>query len=387
MHSLSDRGWTAFTFGFAFLAPLQVFCKVSANFNPAMCLAQWVWGNLTGIDFICLSLAEIAGAFVGAILHWVHFLPHYKTLPEPPALDRDDALLRRRDSYKESALQFASYATRPDRKVTSNPFGHLSNTLYYLRPNNTIHEEPQPKVLQHYKRISAPELGQCRAASLTDDLTSRLNPLTRRTIHIADRQSHLMGAHDAMLRQQTGLKCPAGSDFVEDSAAMTNALTSNDDAGAVFRGSEQHSDIEHATTSSNLGKTQQSQVQARKMAANSERVEALNGDQARRFLNEDVRLFYQLGLQNFLICLVIVTMLAGLGGPTAFAVNPARDFGPRLAHALLPIPGKGSSEWSYAWIPFFAPLVGGAVAGALFIALEEMQFPGGGSKGGGLFVG
>lgn len=59
------RGWTVFTFGFAFLAPLYIFGKVSAKLNPAMCLAQWVWGNLTGVDFVCLSLAEFAGAFVG----------------------------------------------------------------------------------------------------------------------------------------------------------------------------------------------------------------------------------------------------------------------------------------------------------------------------------
>jgi glycerol uptake facilitator-like aquaporin len=71
----------------------------------------------------------------------------------------------------------------------------------------------------------------------------------------------------------------------------------------------------------------------------------------------------------------------GLGGPTGYAANPARDLGPRLAHALLPIPGKGSSEWSYAWIPSLAPLVGGVIAGVLYIAIEEMQFPGGGTRG------
>jgi glycerol uptake facilitator-like aquaporin len=60
-----SRGWTVFTFGFAFLAPLHIFGKVSAKLNPAMCLAQWVWGNITGVDFVCLSLAEFAGAFVG----------------------------------------------------------------------------------------------------------------------------------------------------------------------------------------------------------------------------------------------------------------------------------------------------------------------------------
>jgi len=54
---------------------------------------------------------------LGAVLHWIHYLPHYKTLPEPAATDKEDNLLRRRDTMKESALQIASYATRPDRKV------------------------------------------------------------------------------------------------------------------------------------------------------------------------------------------------------------------------------------------------------------------------------
>src|SRR5215471_11583062 len=55
-----------------------------------------------------------------------------------------------------------------------------------------------------------------------------------------------------------------------------------------------------------------------------------------------------------------------LGGPTGYALNPARDLGPRLAHALLPIPGKGSSDWSYAWIPVIAPVIGGIAGAGLF---------------------
>jgi glycerol uptake facilitator protein len=54
-----------------------------------------------------------------------------------------------------------------------------------------------------------------------------------------------------------------------------------------------------------------------------------------------------------------------LGATTGYAINPARDFGPRLIHALLPIPGKGGSNWSYAWIPIVGDLTGGALAGAL----------------------
>ena len=51
-----------------------------------------------------------------------------------------------------------------------------------------------------------------------------------------------------------------------------------------------------------------------------------------------------------------------LGGTTGYAINPARDLGPRIAHALLPVPGKGSSDWGYAWVPVFAPIAGGLLA-------------------------
>ena len=61
--------------------------------------------------------------------------------------------------------------------------------------------------------------------------------------------------------------------------------------------------------------------------------------------------------------LVLVIGLA-LGGPTGYAINPARDLGPRIIHAILPIPGKGSSDWAYSWIPVIGPVVGG-VLGAL----------------------
>jgi glycerol uptake facilitator protein len=54
-----------------------------------------------------------------------------------------------------------------------------------------------------------------------------------------------------------------------------------------------------------------------------------------------------------------------LGGTTGYAINPARDFGPRCAHAVLPIPGKGPSDWEYAWVPIVGPVVGGLIAAAV----------------------
>ncbi|MYV57451.1 MIP/aquaporin family protein [Streptomyces sp. SID3212] len=64
--------------------------------------------------------------------------------------------------------------------------------------------------------------------------------------------------------------------------------------------------------------------------------------------------------------LVVVGIGLSLGGPTGYAINPARDLGPRIVHALLPLPNKGGSDWSYAWIPVVAPLIGGAAAGGFY---------------------
>ncbi len=75
------------------------------------------------------------------------------------------------------------------------------------------------------------------------------------------------------------------------------------------------------------------------------------------------------GLQPLLVGVLVLGIGLSLGGPTGYAINPARDLGPRLAHAVLPIPGKGSSDWAYAWIPVFAPLVGGLAGAALYAAI------------------
>jgi glycerol uptake facilitator protein len=61
-----------------------------------------------------------------------------------------------------------------------------------------------------------------------------------------------------------------------------------------------------------------------------------------------------------------------LGGTTGYAINPARDLGPRIMHAILPIPGKGSSDWGYSWIPVLGPLVGAAIAAILYGILAPM---------------
>jgi glycerol uptake facilitator protein len=68
------------------------------------------------------------------------------------------------------------------------------------------------------------------------------------------------------------------------------------------------------------------------------------------------------GIGVLLIALLVVGIGLSLGGPTGYAINPARDLGPRIAHALLPIPNKGSSDWAYSWVPVAGPIIGAVLA-------------------------
>lgn len=83
----------------------------------------------------------------------------------------------------------------------------------------------------------------------------------------------------------------------------------------------------------------------------------------------DLSQVFSRALQPLLVGILVLGIGLSLGGPTGYAINPARDLGPRLAHAILPIAGKGSSEWRYAWIPVVAPMVGGIAGAALFTAI------------------
>jgi glycerol uptake facilitator protein len=78
---------------------------------------------------------------------------------------------------------------------------------------------------------------------------------------------------------------------------------------------------------------------------------------------------YTSGLGAYLVAALVWGIGLSLGGTTGYAINPARDLGPRIAHTLLPIAGKGSSGWSYAIVPVIGPLIGGGLAGALLRAL------------------
>jgi glycerol uptake facilitator protein len=78
------------------------------------------------------------------------------------------------------------------------------------------------------------------------------------------------------------------------------------------------------------------------------------------------------GVGPYLVAALVWGIGLSLGGPTGYAINPARDLGPRIAHALLPIDGKGGSDWAYSWIPVVGPIIGGVLAAVLAMGISGM---------------
>ncbi len=69
------------------------------------------------------------------------------------------------------------------------------------------------------------------------------------------------------------------------------------------------------------------------------------------------------------VALLVLVIGLSLGGTTGYAINPARDLGPRIIHFVLPIPGKGDSDWAYSWVPVVGPLIGGALAAVVYLGV------------------
>ena len=73
------------------------------------------------------------------------------------------------------------------------------------------------------------------------------------------------------------------------------------------------------------------------------------------------------------VALVVFAIGLSLGGTTGYAINPARDFGPRIVHYFLPLKNKDNTDWKYAWIPIFGPIVGAGIAAALYLLINYLS--------------
>jgi glycerol uptake facilitator protein len=94
-----------------------------------------------------------------------------------------------------------------------------------------------------------------------------------------------------------------------------------------------------------------------------------NAQQIQQASDVDLSSVYTFGVVPLIVGLLVLGIGLSLGGPTGYAINPARDLGPRIAHAVLPIAGKGDNDWGYSWIPVVGPIIGGIIGAVLFNVL------------------
>lgn len=148
-------GWLAVALGFglSFGVTIWMLGFISAHLNPATCLALWVIGKISFLHFLALSAAEFAGAFIGACLVFLHFLPHFKTVPEPMATTGDELLLRSRDALSPEALAMASYDTRDKKRSGSGGGGVVGGVGQAIRDIKYYFAETHEAPLEHKELV------------------------------------------------------------------------------------------------------------------------------------------------------------------------------------------------------------------------------------------
>lgn len=420
---------------------------------------------MNGTEFAAAVGGEFLGAFVGAVLVWLHFLPHFKTVPTPYSTTADSLLLKG-DTVSQTALGIASYNVRvEDVAARKRGLGDISHAFadikYYLK--DTFHLNDS---LDKHATLVEVALGPDEVKDGKDKVANRLRrrsvqvcDIHRRLkdIDIEDFKAMLLGPElyksGSMVRSpsttmrtstshQTNINTinvlaggngggngggnNGGNNSSGSSGTRGNVSwnsSAGDLAGVEKPPNSMNANAGDAATSSTLKQPQQQQQQQTSAGTNTgaavdvspmleKRQEHLDklyeaavvADRnvklsifatrpaiysplfnflcefmcttaliygalmiyARRdLLYGPERMMYR-AEEGIWIAFFVFLCILGLGGPTGIAANPARDFSPRLAHALLPVPGKGSSEFYYSWIPFFAPFVGGCAAAGLY---------------------
>ncbi|KDD76971.1 hypothetical protein H632_c51p0 [Helicosporidium sp. ATCC 50920] len=448
-------GFVAMGFGLSFGIAIQLLGMISAHINPASSLALLILDQLSGTEFVALSASQFCGAFIGAILVWLHFLPHFKSVPEPPPTEHVEWLLRSRDVLAPEALSIASYNTAdaPRHRRVISFASALGDLRYYLgssAPPVERHEEllrlafdpadvyelhqvsetrKEPGVSDAGKEAdakkrrpghdaapppAAPAPSPSELESAAPPPATRSAPIRRHSIQVADVHRRLKDLDMSEFQELLmGEWVVAPSPSVESSRFGGRDASPPGDSSAGVASSKpppQQSRSSRAAPTIRRSPWANSRVKKKRWRLDAAYEAALVADKNAKLSIFATRpaifsplfnalcelmctatlIFTYLMLQQrgdllggpqaglyeasvgMWAGFLIFVLVLGLGGPTGIAANPARDLGPRIAHWILPIPGKGSSEFNYAWIPFFADFAGGAVGALLFKATRRL---------------
>ncbi|KAG7351817.1 permease glycerol uptake facilitator domain containing protein [Nitzschia inconspicua] len=404
----------ALGFGLAFGVNIAFFGLISAHLNPAMFLFLAILGKVSWVEFVCCSLADLAGAFVGAVFVYIFYLPHFGftslPLPVDGSLDTAARYLEGPTSYETNAGRLASAfgpASKPRegtnlRKEIKEMF-HFPNDQSFLDDSSEFVTDEQRALLQKMEIKYQRRVRQ--NAKLHAAPSSRIEYFRANSANVAT----LLHENDPQIEFQLGPRRHSAqiAGLLHDHDGQDN-LESQVTKKEFKREEEVLLDEEHSpphidteptdeTIDKEVAKAYKAALQAdarAKLAIFATRPSIFNRPYnlfqeavctlvlvfgaemfhlRKEIQSEAAGSTRQDGpfMQSLFLSLFITMLVLGPGGVTGLAANPARDLGPRLAHFVLPIAGKGTSEWNYGLIvPIFGPFCGAAIGAGLFMLIE-----------------
>jgi len=421
-HGLGYLG-VAIGFGLAFGVNIAWFSWISAHLNPAMFFFLAIVGKLEDgwAEFAVGSIADFLGAFCGALLVALFFAPHFGwTLPLPPDVDPSAALVEGPAALDTNAGRlasaFGSASRKPEGVTLQQEIRNLFSTMdssQRKRYDPSEREKLLEKMeVRHKHRVyftsvralQSDPLASSRHSVQVAGILHKHDPALLASENLDDASYHsvqvaaLLHTHDKPATDN-----PKEQDGTNDTPAIIPNETAN--------GKENEENV--SFEEDNLSDEQEQEIDMQKQQQEDAYTAALQADAHAKlaifatrpalynrpvnFLQEMIltavllfgaemfnlrRETQEQSTGDFLqdpyahslwVSLFITALILGLGGPTGLAANPARDLGPRLAHALLPIPGKGPSEWHYGLVvPLWGTFTGAALGAAFFVAMEAL---------------
>ncbi|EKX38127.1 hypothetical protein GUITHDRAFT_165278 [Guillardia theta CCMP2712] len=402
-----EYGFIALGFGLSFIFPMVMLNHISARLNPASMVALWVAGLTPFSHAVVMSIAQVIGWFCGSVLVFGLYLPHFSTVPKPPKEEEDDDFAMRR-SAGPKARQIASATLREEtdfKRACSSPFKmNRSESIEQrkLRSLETLAHKLEEKLMK--KNLPADMLQRYRR---------------EKTIEIAVTQQairQLSGSFRVPTLEEIAIRLPSNGECKSQASSERelkfdpNGKSCNDNVDNL---DENETMNERLVLDTKIDEEPIKRKITEKMAKlNEEYAKALHADKRIKLASfgttPAIPNFFFNAIQEFtatafltwgnlmmaekaymmppeertvytnvvvpaLIGPWIFVLILAFGGNINPSMNPARDLGPRIAHTILPVPGKGPSDWWYAPCIYMGELAGGAMGGFLYLMLNSMN--------------
>lgn len=312
--------------GGVFIA-VQVVGHISGYVNPAVALGAAVIGDITWKRMSIIWAAEMLGAMIAALVVYMTYYPHLQGLELLNGLEKSDCSCCTLEDANVAVV--AHHISKKSKRIASTRNRHLGKGQRVRVPITDASSDPFTKLTQ-------------KVSGKKENNKAKENELVLNDLHNHVKVKSLAEACRPELKH-----------LVEEYQELQLVTF-------VTRPSTVHRYWLFATFEEFMGTVVLTFV-------------ALSfSNRAHHFLDESNHSLYQTGMDAMLVGVLVFLCIACLGGITGPALNPARDLGPRIVFWLLPISGKGSSEWWYSWVPVVGPLLGGVVGALLSLLMKTM---------------